>query len=613
MERLWNFLRSAAFGAGILAMIAVQDLYGQEPRVFVLDDAVKMSPDGKIFSLIDLGNYTESNPVWDGKAVQLTGARGETVAFQVMVRSGKEPITAVNVHVSNLDGKAGSIPAGKIALFREWYVKVTRPSTSPAYSCGIGEYPDALIPGDVPKFGLPVDVAAEKTQGIWVDVAIPPDAKAGSYSGGVTVSAPNQPLAKLPVTLEVYDFAVPVERHLRWRIGYGGFGEYLAAQEGVAFSRECGKESDELRRREEQLYRLSWSHRFVPTTHYTSPIPEHAGTGANLKIDWTSFDRRFGKYLDGSAFDDKQPVNIFSLPINLQSYGGWPVGTNRALTDQDVATLDAACRQTAKHWDEKGWRLEDTFVYVADEPGPQRYPAIKKACEVIHKADKRIRTSVALYTHFGSTAPGLVNEFSGFVTMWDIAGDYMNLPALAARHAAGDTVGFYQGSEPFEGGEALDGDGFSLTTWPWIAWRYKLDTLFLYNMTEWDYARLNASTRPWAKDPRNIWVNPMNQGWQTNSQGVLLYPGRFVGTSGVLPSIRMKQIRRGMQDYEYFWLAAQKGKKTKADDLAGRIIPKALHEAASGYGDRFYGKGAWERDPRKWSAARRELAAAILE
>jgi hypothetical protein len=40
-------------------------------------------------------------------------------------------------------------------------------------------------------------------------------------------------------------------------------------------------------------------------------------------------------------------------------------------------------------------------------------------------------------------------------------------------------------------------------------------------------------------------------------------------------------------------------------------MPKALYEAAKGIGDGFFGKGKWERDPRKWAAAREELAGMI--
>jgi hypothetical protein len=589
------------------------------PRAFVLDDAVKMSADGRLLSLVELKGYLRSNPVWDGRTITLAGARGETVALQVMVQSGARALDAVDVRVSDLHrdplpnpppsgkggrdgrGDSGVIDARQLSLFREWYLPVTVASTSPGGSAGPGLYPDALIPAATPGWGLPVSVAPGKTQGIWVDCAIPRGAQPGAYRGALLVSAAGRGLARFDLRLTVHDFSLPAERHLRWRIGYSGW-EAVPEHFGIP------EDSPEWLQLEEDLYRLVWEgHRVAPTTHYHAIRLETRGTGEALAIDWSRFDRRFGRYLDGSAFADRVPIDIFALPINL--HRGWPGRLPADPANVDGATLTAASRLVARHWDEKGWRIGDAFVYVADEPDPDRYASIRKACAAIREGDPRIRTSVAFYTQFARHARSLVEEFGGLVTMWDIAGDHMNLPALRARQAAGDTVGIYQGGEPFEGGEALDDDGLALTTWPWIAWRYGLDTLFLYNMTEWDYARLERARVPWAKGKREIWENPLNQSWATNSQGVLVYPGQYVGSKGVVPSIRLKEVRRGMQDYEYLWLLKERGGRAKADDIARRLVPRALHEA--GRLGELGPRGPWERDPRTWAAARRELARAI--
>lgn len=573
----------------------------RESRVFILDDGVKMSADGRILSLVDLGDYRASNAAWDGHAITLEGARRETVAFQVMVQSGARALETVSVQVSGLRCDQGTLGAEQFALYREWYLPVTVKSTSPGGSAGLGEYPDALIPASAPGWGLPIDVAPGRTQGIWVDLAIPAEARSGTCRGALVVSAAERTVARFDLTLTVHDFAIPVERHLRWRIGYSGW-------EAVPEHFKIAEGSAEWLRLEQDLYRLIWEgHRVAPTTHYHNLRPEAHGAGEALTIDWTSFDRRFGRYLDGSAFADRQPINVFSLPLNPAR--GWPSGVPADPSKVDAATLAAAARLTARHWDEKGWRLADAFAYVADEPEPSRYPSIRKACAAIHRGDPRIRTSVAFYTDFSRNARRLVAEFAGLVTMWDIAGDHLFVPALRGLQAAGDTVGFYQGGEPFQGGEALDNDGLALTTWPWIAWRYGLDTLFLYNMTEWDYARLERAKVAWAGGKREIWENPLNQSWPTNGQGVLIYPGQYVGIEGVVASIRLKQVRRGMQDFEYLWLAAQRGHRAQADAICRRVVPRALHEA--GPLGEIGARGAWNRDPRAWAAARRELASTI--
>ena len=575
------------------------------PGVRVLDDGVKMGSDGRLLGLVELPGYLDSNPAWNGSAITLAGARGETVAFQVMIQSGRRALATADVQVSDLrrDGGEGSVAATQFTRFREWYVDVTLPSKSPAGSAGRGQYPDALIPSDTPGWGLPVDVGAGKTQGVWIDCAIPSSAEAGTYRGTVTVTEADRGIARLEVILQVHGFSLPRERHLRWRIGYSGW-ESVPSHFGIP------EGSEEWLKLEEDLYRLVWEgHRAVPTTHYHHIPLEVRGAGNALAIDWTGFDRRFGRYLDGSAFSDGVRVNIFSLPVNL--HAGWPGRLASEPGKVDAETLTAAARLIGRHWDEKGWRLDDAFVYVADEPGPARFASVRKACQAIRLGDPRIRTSVAFYTDFGHDARDLVEAFTGLVTQWDVAGDYMDLPALRQRQAAGDRIGFYQGGEPFQGGEALDNDGLALTTWPWIAWRYGLDHLFLYNMTEWSYFRLDRAATDWSSGKREIWENPLNQSWQTNGQGVLVYPGQYVGIRGVVPTIRLKQVRRGMQDYEYLCLTARRGGAAKADAIASRLVRRALHEA--GPLGEMGNPGDWERDPRAWATARRELASAIGE
>jgi hypothetical protein len=571
-------------------------------RVVVLDDGVKMGADGRLLSLVPLDRYLDANPAWDGRAVTLAGARGETVAFQIAVQAGAAPVQQADVRLSDLRREGGGVvTADRFTRFREWYVRVTLPSASPGGSAGPGEYPDALVPAGAPRLGLPVDVPAGRTQAIWLDCAIPGAAEPGIYRGTATVLARGEALARLDVVLRVHGFTLPRERHLRWRIGYSEW-ERVPRELGVA------EGSAEWLKLEEDLYRLVWEeHRAVPTTHYHRLSLPTRGRGAGLAVDWTAFDRRFGRYLDGSAFSDRVPVNVFSLPLNLKE--GWPVelGDDPARVDAD--TIAAAARLVGRHWDERGWRLADAFVYVADEPGPERFAAIARACDAVRAGDPRIRTSVAFYTEFGKDPRRIVSAMAGHVTMWDVAGDHLDPAPLRDRQRAGDTVGFYQGGEPFEGGEALDDDGLALTTWPWIAWRYGLDTLFLYEMTEWTYFRLDRTPKPWSGGKREIWENPLNQSWATNSQGVLLYPGPYAGVRGVVPSIRLKQVRRGMQDYEYLWLARQRGQGAAADAVARRLVPRALREA--GPPGELGARGPWARDPRAWAAGREELAAAI--
>ena len=82
-----------------------------------------------------------------------------------------------------------------------------------------GWYPDALIPLADPLTGkalsgtrltaVPFDLPAEETHGFWIDLFVPPEAKPGEYRGNWQVTAAEGRRVDVPVTLQVWDFALP--------------------------------------------------------------------------------------------------------------------------------------------------------------------------------------------------------------------------------------------------------------------------------------------------------------------------------------------------------------------------------------------------------------------
>jgi hypothetical protein len=84
-----------------------------------------------------------------------------------------------------------------------------------------------------------------------------------------------------------------------------------------------------------------------------------------------------------------------------------------------------------------------------------------------------------------------------------------------------------------------------------------------------------------------------------NGSGQLIYRGAVMGYTQPIPSIRLKVQRRGLQDFEYFWLLAQKRGRAKSDALVDSIVYK-----------RPFGKQAmldteiWKNNPEEWDRAR---------
>ena len=188
-------------------------------------------------------------------------------------------------------------------------------------------------------------------------------------------------------------------------------------------------------------------------------------------------------------------------------------------------------------------------------------------------------------------------DLRGIIRWWSPNGLAADARFLAERVKAGETAWFYHHGHPATGVHAVNATGVELRTWGTICWRYGLTGTF------WWAVDLSDQT-----DPMNKPIyNPRETRW---GNGVLFYSGArlpdigFPAIDGPLSSLRMKAYRRGLQDYEYCWLLAQRGKRSIADNLIREVIPVALTEA--------WGAGRpWRTDPDAWYRMREELARAL--
>ena len=158
----------------------------------------------------------------------LNSAGRQTVSFQVVVAGGASGVSNVNLSAGAFTGPNGaSIPASAVSLYREWYVSFSTGTPNFGGSnppLAPGSYPDALIPFVNPDTGQPLSggtyqaanqsVAAGKQQPYWVDVAVPANQTAGTYTGSISVTT-SQGTVAVPVTLNVWGFSLPLHPALR--------------------------------------------------------------------------------------------------------------------------------------------------------------------------------------------------------------------------------------------------------------------------------------------------------------------------------------------------------------------------------------------------------------
>jgi hypothetical protein len=102
----------------------------------------------------------------------------------------------------------------------------------------------------------------------------------------------------------------------------------------------------------------------------------------------------------------------------------------------------------------------------------------------------------------------------------------------------------------------------------------------------------------WTDDPWNDVGTYSNGKYTFSGDGMFVYPGEQVGLEGIVPSMRLKWLREGVEDYEYVALLKARGQGDWALGVA--------REVGADWSN-------WTQDPRRLEAARVRLGAALGE
>jgi hypothetical protein len=88
---------------------------------------------------------------------------------------------------------------------------------------------------------------------------------------------------------------------------------------------------------------------------------------------------------------------------------------------------------------------------------------------------------------------------------------------------------------------------------------------------------------------------------------MLVYRGETMGLDEPVPSIRLKGLRRGSQDYEYLWLLSHaRGRSQTVDQAVNAIVQGSFDDKTS-----LGAPGMWVHDPDDWDRMRVKFGDAI--
>ncbi|MEM7757765.1 MAG: glycoside hydrolase domain-containing protein [Cyanobacteria bacterium P01_A01_bin.40] len=473
--------------------------------------------------------------------INLYAARGEYESFQIGIKAPQNNSTVYNVQVSNLSGAGDRlIPQNNITLYREHYVNITKPSPTwggtSVKPLGTGWYPDGLIPFVDPTTGA--DLANAELD------AIPFQLK------------PEQNQAIW------VDILVPRDAPA---------GNY---QGTYTVTSDLGKATGK-----------------ISLTVWNFELPQKP----SLKSSFLPWEQKDKDTIIELLKHKVMPDSIIDLADERELIDKWGLTSLRLpfWSGANIFTCEMQPSPTAAKIREAGLKHQlDLMLYVyatdeIDECQNLNQP-FKEWSDNIHQAGVK---------HLAVMSP--VPELYDQVDIWAVN--------PSRYDAAGNRIKevLRQGKEVWFYAALVLGGNVPNWQIDFAPINYRIPQGFInqsLGLTGLLYWRVDN----WTEDPWNeVVIDPFMgfapENHDTGNEyypgdGMLIYPGKQVGIEGAAPSMRLKWIREGIEDYEYIEILKRWGYENWALKTVRQVATDLSH---------------WNQDPDVLNAARLKLGAKI--
>jgi len=485
--------------------------------------------------------------------VELAG--NETESIQLLIYAFEQDLekTAVEVGpVVSADGK--SVSSGiTVQASPVGFVKTGQPPYEVKY---VGWYPDPIL-----DFLRLFDIKQGDVQPVWIRVRTQPGFPAGDYHCDLTVKPANAAPYKIDLNMHVWGFDVPEERHLRTAMSL--YDSFLA--------KAYGTETDEMRMKYEDFF---LDYRINPDNIYRASPPK----------------------IDDLERWDKLGLNAFNL-IYVQAIKDMKPG--EPYPEEELKKVFDNLDSIIPQLKEKGL-YEKAYLYGFDEINSDTFFAMKDAMEKI----KTRYPDLCLMTTAFDASYGEDTKIDAIDAWVPLTPSYDKDRADRAR-ARGKQVWWYICCEPvapyanwFIEYDAID----TRSLMGMQTAKYEPDGFLYYAMMRWPH-----TTKPITDGPYTDW--PPVSFEDFNGDGSIA----CAGPDGPLATIRLENIRDGIEDYEYFRLLREEIKRLKA--VQGNAADDALKQAEDALiigDDVVESTTKFSKDPNVILAKRRQVAEAIL-
>lgn len=555
--------------------------------------------------------------------VNITAARNETVAFQLIVQR-THPASTNEAQQLKLEAAAwvdsqSSLPVTDV-LTTHWFAAHYHYVDKGGYQWGPKSkvrpwpayYPDALVPNHgrcsvsaTPIFNATnLDLEVGDNQSFWFDVYVPKTLPVGTYNQSISITVEGA-TTTVPIQLEVFPASLPDKPTI------AAVGEiyraYLLEGAGTELNTDAYKQMSHCYQQIAHQHRTVFFERVV--TDSTQP-------------EWPAYQQIVEPILSGDLFTKEEgylgpgentPVSVWRTPwqqeINIEH--------TQRITKDDLNKLErdaASWRDFIVSIDAKN---TDYFAYIFDEvDGPDdtmepdervRYitdvhddmDAVQQAIDEGAGTDLRIDLLWTSHSNPSQWQDNPALDLTGKIRLWAPNASAADVPFLQERQADGNKIWFYHSGHPAIGVHSINASGIEMRTWGVVGAKYGFDGQFKWAVN------LGSNERPFAEPS----YKPDDDRF---GNGVFVYPGNqlpkigYPATPGPIPSMRLKAWRRGLQDAELIHLVRQHAEPSEVEQMEkslSALIPRALSEGRR--------KAAWSDDTKDWIDFRNALLESI--
>lgn len=433
-------------------------------------------------------------------AVTVRGARNEYVSFQIVISAGGKVLRGVKVSASDLTGPGGiQIPHESLSFYREYYVHVVKPSPDR----GWGNRPLG--------------------EGWYPDALIPLVAKpsAQNRNAGFDVGAGmNQPVWA--------DVLVPA-------------GAAAGTYRGVVGITSGGQTKDV------QMTLRVWNFELPLRPTLRSSFGMHEPALTDRSIHELLLQHRV---MPASVNPEDAQELSTRYGLNATGLRFWSNFSKTTCTMNPPPSATSILAKMAQY--PPGVQIH---LYAADEidPCPQVFKTVRQWGAAAHGADSRLQTLVTVAPTHELFSDGTATQRSA-VDIWALLPKYWDLDADGIREARarGGEIWAYTAlvQEAYSPKWEIDFAPINFRIFP----GFLAQSLGVTGILYWRVELWNAS-------PFDDLGGYTIGSYSYPGEGMLLYPGAPVGVKSALPSMRLKWIRAGVQDFEYTAILKRKGRE----------------------------------------------------